>query len=79
MKKYYTTLQLTNNTYVGQVYDAANNQLLFTTKTHTAQRQAVQEMDSFIDGTTVNETITLNQIPAENIPTTTPRRRCCGR
>jgi hypothetical protein len=84
MKKYYTTLQLTNNVYIGQIFDASNNQLLFTTKPHTTQRHAVQEMDSFIDGTTVNETVTLKPSVVEpsvveSTPTQAPRKRCCGR
>lgn len=80
MKRYYTTLQYSNSTYTGQVYDANNNQLIFTTKPHRAQRLAIQEMDSFIDGASVNEPITLNQIaPSETIPTVSPRKRCCGR
>ena len=79
MKKYYTTLQFLNNAYIGQVYDSNNNQLIFTTKPYNVQRQAIQEMDSFIDGTAVNEPITLNQITSETLPSATPRRRCCGR
>jgi hypothetical protein len=81
MKKLYTTLQLTNNFYTGQVYDATNNQLLYTTKPHTAQRHAVQEMDSYIDGTTITETAVLQPQPlvTETLPTQQPRRKCCGR
>jgi hypothetical protein len=79
MKKYYTTLQLTNNVYIGQVYDATNNQLLFTTKPHTVQRRAVQEMDSYIDGTAVTESVALQPLVTETTPIQQPRRRCCGR
>lgn len=82
MKNYFTTLRTENNTYIGEVYDKTNNQLLYTTKPHLTQRQAMQEMDFFIDGTVTNDTIAINKpetpVQSASIPRTIPRR-CCGR
>jgi hypothetical protein len=82
MKNYYTTLQLSGSSYIGEVYDRSNNQLLFTTKPHNTQRQAMQEMDFFIDGTITNDvgTAVKTETPIEYLPKPiTANRRCCGR
>lgn len=82
MKNYFTTLQVSNNTYIGEVYDKTNNQLLYTTKPYLTQRQAVQEMDFFIDGTVTNDVVTINkpEVPVQStLPPKTAPRRCCGR
>jgi uncharacterized protein YhbP (UPF0306 family) len=79
MKNYYTTLDIDNNSYIGRVFDSSNNQLLYTTAAHNTQRNAMQELDSFIDGTANNQTISLTQTKAVEFNETLPRRRCCGR
>ena len=83
MKKYYTSINLVDNRYIGTVFDSNNNQEVYKSKPYSSQLQAVQDITNFLTGqqTQLNSntsrqviTNTTTHVPAPSTP-----RRCCGR
>lgn len=83
MQKYYTTLDLVDNNFIGTVYESSSNVAVFKSQSHTSQIKAMEEINSFLDGSkpanndtprpqTIVNTVH-RQIPAQG------GRACCGR
>lgn len=80
MANFYTNIEIVNNSYIGTVYNASNNTLVFRTQSFPTQAQAIREVNEYIKGnergsqptTTVN---TVQMQPTGPII----RGRCCGR
>jgi hypothetical protein len=86
MTKFYTTIILTNNNYIGVVYKESNNEEVYRTQEYTSQSQAIRDINTFIK---------TNNPPPITPPATTPqpttnfvkptstgpiiKGRCCGR
>lgn len=83
MKKYYTSINLVDNKFVGTVFDSSNNQEVYKTQQYSSQIQAVQDITNFLTGqqtqippTAPRQVITnsTSHVPVQSAP-----RRCCGR
>ena len=87
MKKYFTSIQVIEGSYVGTIFDGNTNQEIYKTKGYPTQSQAMQDINTYL----------LTQNPPKNDPSPTPEtrtiinttvhpvgvpvspRRCCGR
>lgn len=84
MKKHYTTLDIQNGQFIGSVFDANNNQLLYKTKPHLTQLQVAQELNTYMQTqkpaiSEQSQPLTPQQ-PAKQVSLIKPMRgRCCGR
>lgn len=83
MQKYYTTLDLVDNNFVGTVFESSSNIAVFRSQPHNSQIKAMEEINSFLDGSkSVNnqpqkpQTI-VNTVHRQVPPNT--GRACCGR
>lgn len=84
MKKYFTSIDNSNNQYVGTVFDSNTNQEIYKTRAYQTQTQAMQDVNSFLAGTSKNTSTPANPQTIVNTTTYTasvPKRtgRCCGR
>lgn len=92
MKKYFTSINEINNQYVGTVYDAITNQIIYTSNPYISQSQVVQEINNFLKtnkqiSETAQTSLPSIAAPPQTIQNTikmqpmTPVRtgRCCGR
>lgn len=85
MKKYFTSIDSSNNQYVGTVFDSSTNQEVYKTRAYQNQTQAIQDVNTFLAGNN-NNTASVPAQPQTIVNTTTysasiPKRtgRCCGR
>lgn len=87
MKKYFTSIEIVENNYVGTVFDGNTNQELYKSKAYPTQSQAMQDINTYL----------ITQNPPKNDPSPRPEvrtivntavhavgapkspRRCCGR
>jgi len=86
MKKYFTSVEILENSYVGTVFDASTNQELYKSKPYPCQSQAIKDINTFL---TTSKPPTTDPTPTApqaftNTVTHTPgapsgQRRCCGR
>jgi hypothetical protein len=85
MSKYYTTLDVVDDKFIGTVYDANTNTTVYKTTPYLTQLEATQQIDKFLAtgvippenaATPTSQTVITNTYVA---PTPTPPRRCCGR
>lgn len=91
MKKYFTSINISGNSYTGTVYDAYTNQAVYTSKSYLSQSQVVQEINNFLKTNTqlpeqtptAKQEMKQPQTIQNNIkmqPTGPVRTgRCCGR
>lgn len=83
MQRYYSTLDLVNNSYVGTVYESSSNVVAFKTAPHTSQVKAMDEINSFLDRSRNTNTQNLKPQTVVNtvhrqVPANTGRP-CCGK
>jgi len=82
--KYYTSLNIENNQYIGRVYLTNNNQLVYTSKPYNSQEQAITDIRTYVI-TSAPPATDLEQLPTPIVNTTkytapvVHGRRCCGR
>jgi hypothetical protein len=88
MSQYYTALNISNEGYIGTVYNSATNQPVYTTKAHPSQFQASQDINNFLatgnnpEGspkTVTNTTVYRPELNTPKLPSQQPTRSCCGR
>jgi hypothetical protein len=83
--KYYVSIAIENNQYIGRVYLTNNNQLVYTTQPYGSQEQATTDVRSFVIKSASNSSPETPQPPktlystASYTTPVTPVRRCCGR
>ena len=83
MKKYFTSINIIEEKYVGTVFDQNTNQEVYKSKPYTSQSQALQDVNTFL---VTSKPPTKDPVPNTIINTTTQvagapsgPRRCCGR
>lgn len=85
MKKYFTSLNLENNKFVGSLHDPDTNKVVFKTKPHNSQSQVTAEINEYLTNLSSNKMRTENtQQTIVNTSIQTGIRgalpkRCCGR
>ena len=82
MKKYFTTLNLENDKFVGMVHDPDTNAVVYKTKSYSSQSQVTAEINEHLTNlkTSISnkpQTIT-NTTTYHNVPVSRGGR-CCGR
>lgn len=85
MKKYFTSLDLENNKFVGSLHDPDTNKVIFKTKPHNSQSQVTAEINEHLTSLNTSENRTNNT--QQTIVNTSIQtgirgvlpRRCCGR
>lgn len=84
MAKFYTTIEVINEKYIGIVYDANSNNIVYKTEPYISQLETVRQVDKFLAtgieppkdaSTPTNQTVITNTY----VPVSKPRRSCCGR
>ena len=83
MKKYFTSISIIEDKFVGTVFDANNNQELYKSKSYLTQSQAMQDVNTFLV-TSAPPTADPRPRTIVNTATHAPgaqtsQRRCCGR
>jgi hypothetical protein len=83
MKKYFTSINIIDEKYIGTVFDQNTNQEIYKSKAYTSQSQALQDVNTFL---VTSQPPTKDPVPSTIVNTTTPvpgapsgQRRCCGR
>lgn len=84
MSKYYSIIDIVNNKFVGTVFNESNNEKVYQTKDYEVQSQAINDINSFLEGkntqTPITQPNTYTNTIKQAIPTTPASpRRCCGR
>ena len=86
MKKYFTSVQISEGNYVGTVYDADTNQELYKSNPYSTQSQAIKDINIFLTTAKSPTTTPTPSIPSTFTNTIThvpgaPKAggRCCGR
>jgi hypothetical protein len=85
--KYYVSITIENNQYVGKVFLSTNNSLVYSSKPYNSQDQAMADIRTFVVTSappvtdpapkrTVTTTATYRGLPSPNVSQT---GRCCGR
>lgn len=85
--KYFTTVIIENNRYVGRVYEASTNNLVYSSKDYNSQEQAIADVRTFIITSSppaTDPTPPKTVLSTSNYTSTKPvispgTRRCCGR
>lgn len=85
MKKYFTSLDLENNKFVGSLHDPDTNKVIFKTKPYNSQSQVTADINQYLTNLKSDENRT--QPTQETIVNTSVQmgirgalpRRCCGR
>lgn len=79
--KYYTSLEISNNKYIGKIFSTSNNELVYTSKEYPTQEQAMTDIRTYL-ATSAPPT---NPIPVKTntavyqSPRPVQRGGCCGR
>lgn len=83
MKKYFTSINIVEEKYVGTVFDQNTNQEVYKTKSYASQSQALQDVNIFL---VTSKPPTTDPVPNTIVNTATQvagapsgPRRCCGR
>ncbi len=83
MKKYFTSINIIDEKYIGTVFDQNTNQEVYKSKPYTSQSQAIQDVNTFL---VTSKPPTKDPVPNTIVNTATPvpgapsgQRRCCGR
>lgn len=83
MQKYYTTLDLVDNSFVGTVYESSSNIAVFKSQPHASQIKAMEEINSYLDNSkNSNNESQKPQTIVNTVHRQTPSnsgRACCGR
>lgn len=87
--KYYISILIENNSYVGKVYSSSNNQIVYASKPYDSQDQAMRDVRTFV---VTSAPPTTEAKPQRTVTSTTTYRgiiptshgtnhsgRCCGR
>ena len=77
MKHYYTSITITNEGYVGKVFDPNNNQVVYATKVHSQQIGAASDVANYLK--TTNAPSADSKQVFTSTPTSAVKRKCCGR
>lgn len=79
MKRYFTTITIANDGYIGKVLDPNTNQTIYTTQTYANQIEATSDVANYLKTATSIPTAPDNYTPPQPINQTPVRRKCCGR
>ena len=85
MKKYFTSLDLENNKFVGSLHDPDTNNVIYKTKSYNSQSQVTADINQYLTNLKTNENRTqpaqetiVNTAVQLNIRGNLPRK-CCNR
>jgi len=82
---YYTSIEIEDGNYVGTVYTASANQLVYKSKPYLSQSQAMQDIHTYL---ATLKPPTIEPVPKPQVIVNTTKhvpgalvssRRCCGR
>jgi len=79
MQNYFTSIEYSDNTYVGVLYEKNTNREMFRTQKYMSQSQAIKEINNYIASkqSSQQQASVLNTVKLQ--PITHIPGRCCGR
>lgn len=83
--KYYISINIENNQYIGKVFQTSNNQLVYTSKSYNTQEQATKDVRTFVitseppSSNPETQPKTITSTANYTSPVVHGHRRCCGR
>lgn len=79
MKRYFTSITITSEGYIGQVFDPNTNQAVYSTKAYPQQIGATADVANYLKGATNLPSAQPDQVHTPTPQPQVQRRKCCGR
>lgn len=87
MKNFFTSIERTNEQYIGTVHDSSTSQAVYRTQQYSSHSEAIIDVNRYLQTVsgeqipqTINNTTTYQEpVVSATTPEFVPPKRCCGR